>query len=279
MGLREQASAGSETEIIAKSGAYRKPFTMQPIRFFAPGGGAGLPSDDFIVNIQAGVTLACAALGEAGASRMPASFGQSPLAQTLRTLPDCFSLMAKLDRDHGETAPLELADAPLLVESAMKCLMEMASWAGRFGMPQLEPDVMRATVGVGYWAMRHQVPIHTPEPVAHALGVLANSTHDKSETAAIVAMMQGVLEYVTPQLAADLERSNPERAFRILTINLAMAAIRTEDEAMMRYAFDRVAANLPDEAAGFFAEVAAAAADAMLPEMTQRLLVERVGKH
>ena len=38
---------------------------------------------------------------------------------------------------------------------------------------------------------------------------------------------------VTPLLSADLERSNPERPWRILHINFAITAIRTEDPAMM----------------------------------------------
>ena len=63
-------------------------------------------------------------------------------------------------------------------------------------------------------------------------------------------MMQGVIENVAPRLAADLERSNPERAWRILLLNLAITAIRTEDEAMMAYAFDRLDQGLPGNAPG-----------------------------
>jgi hypothetical protein len=252
---------------------------MQPIQFFrtlddAAGArpAASIASDDFVVNLQAGVTLACAALGTAGAQRMPASFGSTPLADTLRLLPDCFTLMAKLDREQGETAPLPHADAHLLVQSTLAALLEMASWAQRLECESLEPVIMRTTVGVGYWAMRHNLPIEPVAAVAHALGVVANATTDKAQLHALAALNQGVLDYVTPDLGVDLERSNPERPFRILTINLAMTAIRSEDVAMMTYAFTKVRDNLPDEAASFFAELTLVAEKAGLPEATKAML-------
>ena len=72
-------------------------------------------------------------------------------------------------------------------------------------------------------------------------------------------LTQGILAHVAPRLAADLERSNPERPWRVLHANLAITAIRTEDPAMMDYAFDALDAALPDERAGFYAEALALA--------------------
>jgi hypothetical protein len=66
--------------------------------------------------------------------------------------------------------------------------------------------------------------------------------------------MQGVIAHVKPRLAADLERSNPERPWRVLHANLAITAIRTGDPALMDAAFDALDAALPDERAGFYAE-------------------------
>jgi hypothetical protein len=51
--------------------------------------------------------------------------------------------------------------------------------------------------------------------------------------------MHGVIDNVRPRLGADLERSNPERPWRILHANLAITAIRTEDAVLIDAALRR----------------------------------------
>ena len=69
----------------------------------------------------------------------------------------------------------------------------------------------------------------------------------------------GLKRGLEPALAADLKRSNPERPWRILHANLAITAIRSEDPALMAFAFDALERALPDECAGFFSEAMALA--------------------
>jgi hypothetical protein len=71
--------------------------------------------------------------------------------------------------------------------------------------------------------------------------------------------MQGVIAHVAHRLSPDLERSNPERPWRALHLNVAITAIRTEDPEMIEFAFDALERALPDERAGFFAEALARA--------------------
>jgi hypothetical protein len=84
--------------------------------------------------------------------------------------------------------------------------------------------------------------------------------------------MQGLIAHVGPQLSADLERSNPERPWRILHANFAITAIRTEDPALIDYAFDALDAALPDERGGFYAEALALAMNARVaPAVRERI--------
>jgi len=80
---------------------------------------------------------------------------------------------------------------------------------------------------------------------------------------------------VSPQLSADLERSNPERPWRILHANFAITAIRTEDPQMMSYAFDALDAALPDERAGFYGEALALAMAPRIDPAVRQALEER----
>jgi hypothetical protein len=108
--------------------------------------------------------------------------------------------------------------------------------------------------------------LERPEPldqeivdVVNALAERSNQASSKKELAAVVAIMQAVIENMRPRLGADLERSNPERPWRILHANLAITAIRTEEPALIDAAFDALEKALPDEASSFFAEAQALA--------------------
>jgi hypothetical protein len=108
--------------------------------------------------------------------------------------------------------------------------------------------------------------------VVNALAERSNQARGKDELAAIIALMRAVIDRVKPQLGADLERSNPERPWRILHANLAITAIRTEEAALMDAAFDALDAGLPDEAQSFYSEARALAlAPGISPVVRERI--------
>ena len=160
-----------------------------------------------------------------------------------------FRTLESIDRQYGGHAALPLEDVEEVVAAA---LTELA---------HLEQDVEVAdlTVGVALWAIRHAVALTLVEPVANALAIHSNAARDKAELSALVGVMHGVIAHVAPRLSPDLERSNPERPWRILHANLAITAIRTEDPALMALAFDALDQALPAERAGFYSEALALA--------------------
>lgn len=163
-----------------------------------------------------------------------------------------------IDRQYGGHGPVPLEGLEDVVGATVTDLAHCESDCHREGhdVSLLLADLV---VGVALWAVRHAVPITVVEPVTNALAQMSNAAGDKSELAAVFGVMQGIIENVRPALYADLERSNPTRPWRLLHVNLAITAIRTEDAAMIQYAFDALDAALPDERAGFYAEALALA--------------------
>jgi hypothetical protein len=177
--------------------------------------------------------------------------------------------MESLDRQYGGSGALPVEDAADLVSAALTELAYLEQ-AGR-----REPwlgQVADLTLGVALWAIRHGVELAPVEPVANALAFRSNAARSRQELAAVFGLMQGVIEQVRPRLAADLERSNPERGWRILHVNLAITAVRTEDAALMDSAFDALDSALPDEAPGFYAEaMALALSPGIAPAVRERI--------
>jgi hypothetical protein len=150
-----------------------------------------------------------------------------------------------LDRQYGGTARIELEDIEELVASILTALAALD-----------DPDLV---IGAALWAQRHDVAVGAVEPVVNALAQRSNDAAGRQELAAVFGLMQGFIAHVAPRLSADLERSNPERPWRILHVNLAITAIRTEDAAMIEFAFDALDAALPDDRRGFYSEALAVA--------------------
>lgn len=166
-----------------------------------------------------------------------------------------------LDRQYGAEASLPLEG----VEEEVAAILRELS-----GLEAAE-----LVIGVALWAMRHGAAIRPVEVVVNALAERSNRARGKQELAAAYGLMQALIGHVAPLLCADLERSDPERPWRILHANFAITAIRTEDPAMIAYAFDALDTALPDERAGFYAEaLALALAPGVSPEV-RRLIEER----
>ena len=177
-----------------------------------------------------------------------------------------------LDRQHGGSGRIAVEGVDELVAAMLTDLAHVEAVAARSPDAVLLADTADFLLGVALWAMRHEAAIDPVEPVVNALAHRANAARSKPALAAVFGLTQGILAHVAPRLAADLERSNPERPWRVLHANLAITAIRTEDPAMMDYAFDALDAALPDERAGFYAEaLALALAPGVAPAVRERI--------
>ena len=175
--------------------------------------------------------------------------------QSLRTLEG-------LDRQYGGHAPIALEGVEDVVAATLADLAHL----------ETQPHIDEVIVGVALWAIRHEVPITVVEPVANALALRSNAARSRSELSAVFGLMQGVITHVAPRLAADLERSNPERPWRILHANLAITAIRTEDGELMDHAFDALDRALPGEAPNFYGEaLALSLAPGIAPVVREKL--------
>ena len=183
------------------------------------------------------------------------------------------ALMSRLDGEYGPDRALPIEDVPDAVDETLRCLAELESWLIRFDQADQLAHLQAVEIGVGYWAMRHGLPILAVEPIVNALAIRSNAAETTQETAAVYAMMQGFISHFSPLLKADLELSNPQRPWRLLNLNFAITSIRTGDVALMRYAFDTLNSHLPGDRSGFYEDAQALASKPGFPPDT-RVLIE-----
>ncbi len=223
-------------------------------------------------SLRAHFVRLAAFVNEACHQRVAASTATADAPGLIAVVGDFLPVMRDLDAQYGADHVLPLNDAADAVDESLQCLATLDAWLGRLGQAAWRGDLRTLLLGIGYWAMRHHLPIYAAAPIANALAERSNLTETRQETAAVYALMQGFIHHLAPALKADLERSNPERAWRVLNLNFAITAIRTGDAAMMRFAFDTLNAHLPDERRGFYEEAFALASQPGFPVETRAMI-------
>ncbi len=247
---------------------------IKPIRFTVPGavqGRADSDTDTYAPAMQAFSGLADD-IGVAWRQRFGgATTGRDPLALAGIVL-DFLRLMQSLDRQYGAEGLLPVQDAGAAVDEAMTSSAELEPWLARLELGPRLPALHAVQIAFGHWAMIHHLRFTAVTPVVNALAQKANDAESRQENAAAFAMMQGLVEHLAGDFSADLDRSNPERPWRLLNLNLAITGIRTGDSAMIRHGFDRLERHLPDECRGFFGEAMALAIQPGFPDECRTLI-------
>ena len=191
---------------------------------------------------------------EAYELRGSAQAGPTSPPELITAVEEFLGAFEKLDEEYGDTGAILLEDTTELADYCVRCLAELRNWLTRLELPELAPQLDKIIIGAALWAMRHECEVTTPEPVVNALAYGANDAKSKQELAAVYGLIQGLIQAVPESVKGDLEKSNPYRPWRILLINFAIVAVRTQDMPMMLHAFDTLGKYLPEECAGFFAE-------------------------
>ncbi|MGB8338515.1 MAG: hypothetical protein WCD07_00315 [Burkholderiales bacterium] len=172
----------------------------------------------------------------------------------INTIYEILALFEKLDQEYGSEGPLPIEDAEELSDHAIRYLAELGNWLPRLELGRLQTALNDTIVGTALWAVRHGCAIGVAEPVVNALALRANDAGSKEALAAIYGIQQGVIKHLAPRYQHDLEKSDPQRAWRILNLNFAIVAIRSQDMRMMSFAFKTLGDHLPEECPGFFEE-------------------------
>jgi hypothetical protein len=245
---------------------------IKPIRFMS--NAEQESTDDALASLDEHFRAVATAIQHLYRERVAATAGgtANDAIALLAIVGDFLGVMARLDRQYGADGTLPIEDAPDAVDEALRALAELESWLIRFALHEHFPRMHAIEIGIGYWAMRHGLPVYVVEPIVNALAEQSNAAVSRQETAAVFAMQQGFIRHFSPALQADLERSNPQRPWRLLNLNFAITAIRAGDAALMRYAFDTLNTHLPDERAGFYAEARALSCQPGFPDETKRLI-------
>jgi hypothetical protein len=195
--------------------------------------------------------------------------------QSLSAIGELLDVIQRLDTTYGSDGALPLSDIDSATNAGFVAIAELESPVARAPDTSLAADLDGLTLNLLLWAMRHDITISNCEPAVNALARRANSASSQQETAAVYAMMQGAITHFAAQLSSDLERSNPDRPWRLLNVNFAITGIRTGDLELMKFAFAKLNESLPDERYHFYTDALATASGHGFPAELREAIAEQ----
>jgi hypothetical protein len=186
-------------------------------------------------------------------SGIPASGQVTPidLADALEQFIDVFE---KLDREEGDNGLILSDDASQLGEHALNCVADLAYWAERLKLPREKSAIEGLSLTLAHWMVRHKAEIRVLEPIVNALALSANKTSENSTLKSLYKVISDIIEQAAPAIRQDLEKQDTGRPWRIINLNAAIVATRSQDTELMKAAYEALGRNLPQDCPAFFEE-------------------------
>ena len=157
----------------------------------------------------------------------------------------------KMGRDSESTATAEVSR---LVDQALLLVAELAELAEATGMSETGRQVELLSIPLVVWSGRRKARIRVTAPVVNALAALANNTRDPDALVELYQSMTEISDAIAPEAKDEGRSSDPRHPWRVLVLNRAIVATRTQDPKWMAEAYEGVAEQLPDYALNFFEE-------------------------
>src|SRR5258708_13567172 len=106
--------------------------------------------------------------------------------------------LESIDKQYGGGGVLALEDVSDLIATLHT---QLAHWEAESSRRHLDAhaDIADIAIGVGLWAMRHQVEISVVEPLANALAPRSNAARGRKTLRAAAAARQAVIPHFPPR--------------------------------------------------------------------------------
>jgi hypothetical protein len=204
--------------------------------------------NDAISDLALEVTQAVLAKGEEAGTIMEDASGPLALAQALS---DFFQIAGALEQG---AARLEQDELDEFCAYGLDLLDRLAFLVRKLEVMDKRDTVARMFASMGVWVARRGATIDNLEGTADGFGLIVNGTSSTDDLRALCGLMEEVVSAASMRLQMDEERGDAWRPWRVINLNMGIAATRSLDPALMERTFDNMGRRLPNDMSGFLAD-------------------------
>ena len=164
---------------------------------------------------------------------------------------DFFQLASGLEHTEQQ---LEAEVASELAHHALELADRLSYQLRQLDIHDQRQNLGQLFVSLAVWFARRRAVLENLDGTADAFATLVNLESDSQALASLSLLMDEVLLAASDEVKADADRSNPWRAWRVLNLNMGIAATRSLDIQLMENTFEELGRRLPYDLPGFFAD-------------------------
>lgn len=204
--------------------------------------------NDAISALALEVTQAVLAKGDEAQAIMAEESGPLALAQALS---DFFQIAGALEQG---AARLEQDELDEFCAHGLDLLDRLAFLVRKLEVMDKRGAVARLFASMGVWVARRGATIDNLEGTADGFGMIVNGTSSPEDLRTLCWLMDEVIGSASTRLQLDEERGDAWRPWRVINLNMGIAATRSLDPKLMERTFDSMGRRLPNDMAGFLAD-------------------------
>lgn len=197
------------------------------------------------------VLEACKQAGASPAAQSESETGLPAMAQALEQLAD---VITRVEADTQPTDDASTSDITEIGDYALQLLEALSDESANPELNRQQQSLTSLAVNTALWIAHHGGQLATLEPVANALALMANSSHEPQELGQLSGVINEIIAAVASPIRQDLEKMNLGRPWRVLLLNNSIVATRSHDTDLMEAAFAILTSQLPEDATRFFSE-------------------------
>lgn len=156
--------------------------------------------------------------------------------------------------DASNKNEINTEDISQIGEYGFNLLAELLQWAHASNNKQFKKISCELILSLSLWIIAHKGELQSLEPTVDSLAQITNKTASPERLTELVYIMTDIINGCSSMIKNDAEQTNSLRPWRVLHLNRAITATRSNDTPLMRSVFQELVAALPIDAADFFAQ-------------------------
>lgn len=156
-----------------------------------------------------------------------------------------------MDRGEGETTPASLEDLEAAGNQLLGLTAGLTSGLADAAPQEAVRQLQHGIAGAALWLARAGAQVQCLEPVGNAFAALANVTDEPERLKRLGHLMEEVIAASDPGEELRGVAYGAARPWYVMHINWGIVATRSQDTALMKRAFDRMAVNVPADLPAF----------------------------
>lgn len=193
-----------------------------------------------------------------------------------QALSDFFQMASAIENSEDAVDAQDIAG---VAEYALDLFDRVAFQLNELQITDQREHVSRLFATMSVWFARRGAELANLQGAADGFASLTNGLEEPADLTEMCLLMEEVVEAAAPAVVADADRSNPWRPWRVLNLNVGVAATRAMDPELMNRVFGNLVQRLPLDAPSFFADGRSQMDVQEVPEAVREVLRQYADKY